>query len=533
MATVALTTTPTQIDDGTSYTVLVTNTGAVEVDLSRGGRLRPQQSRTVYPEGAALTAAATSGTGTVTTSTTSKPLPNAADPASLAANAAFTGTYAVIDQAGRRALRGILDTGSGDAVVGIFGDSTGDGSVEWAHKWAELLATQYPDLRVEYNIWNDTSQAYDATEVLQAGGSAARTVISDNFNRTASELVGTFPSTTGNLAWIAQATAWTLNGSAIARANDTALGETAVRGGLTGNMTATFGGVTINTNGGAGQRDIRFIIKYLDTQNYLYFHIGATNGGSRQWDLNQRIANTVTQLAVGATNPTTLPASTAAAAIGSVVVSLTGLTFTATINGTDTLTTTVSQATADALALADGIGIRADVQSGMLVDSVTLAVTPTTEATRKVVFWNGSMAGSDLTYQTSRLNGGILPVAPTLLMLSSSHNYAVEPTVYAQNLKTAVAAVNAKYANTPIVLMSQNPRKLPASQGSIDQHARRNGAMPQIARQNMWDYIPIFGAWRSRPDRGYQYINPDGIHPSADGSLLNRDTVSTWFLNTL
>jgi YD repeat-containing protein len=97
MATVALTTTPVQIDDGTSYTVLVTNTGAVEVDLSRGGRLRPQQSRTVYPEGTALTAAATSGTGTVTTSTTSKPLPNAADPAALAANAAFTGTYASLN----------------------------------------------------------------------------------------------------------------------------------------------------------------------------------------------------------------------------------------------------------------------------------------------------------------------------------------------------------------------------------------------------------------------------------------------------
>jgi hypothetical protein len=94
MATVNLTTTPTQIDDGTSYTVLVTNTGAVEVDLSRGGRLRPQQSRTVYPEGAALTAAATSGTGTVTTSTTAKPLPNPSDPATLAASSAFTGTYA-------------------------------------------------------------------------------------------------------------------------------------------------------------------------------------------------------------------------------------------------------------------------------------------------------------------------------------------------------------------------------------------------------------------------------------------------------
>jgi hypothetical protein len=117
MATVALTTTPTQIDDGTSYTVLVTNTGAVEVDLSRGGRLRPQQSRTVYPEGTALTAAATSGTGTVTTSTTSKPLPNAADPAALAANAAFTGTYAKRSRYDVREVAGFVGNGTADDTV--------------------------------------------------------------------------------------------------------------------------------------------------------------------------------------------------------------------------------------------------------------------------------------------------------------------------------------------------------------------------------------------------------------------------------
>jgi acyl-CoA thioesterase-1 len=94
VATYSLTTSPTMIDDGTSYSVLVTNTGAATVELSRGGRLRPNQAQTVYPEGAALTAAAVTGTSSVSTSTTTKPLPNAADPAALAANAAFTGTYA-------------------------------------------------------------------------------------------------------------------------------------------------------------------------------------------------------------------------------------------------------------------------------------------------------------------------------------------------------------------------------------------------------------------------------------------------------
>jgi lysophospholipase L1-like esterase len=93
VATYSLTTSPITIDDGTSYSVLVTNTGAATVELSRGGRLRPNQAQTVYPEGAALTAAAVTGTSSVSTSTTTKPLPNAADPATLAANAAFTGTY--------------------------------------------------------------------------------------------------------------------------------------------------------------------------------------------------------------------------------------------------------------------------------------------------------------------------------------------------------------------------------------------------------------------------------------------------------
>jgi lysophospholipase L1-like esterase len=70
MAIVALSTSPATLDSGSSDFVSVVNTGAVDVTVSRGSQsftLRPNQSRTVYPEGSAVTATVASGTGQVTT----------------------------------------------------------------------------------------------------------------------------------------------------------------------------------------------------------------------------------------------------------------------------------------------------------------------------------------------------------------------------------------------------------------------------------------------------------------------------------
>lgn len=122
MATVALSTSPTQIDAGSSYSVLVANTGASPVELSRGGRLRPGQTQTVYPEGSALTAVSLSGAGQVTTTTVAgKPLPNPSDPAALAADPAFTATYA-----GLTGLRSSARVSG--RVVAWSGDSITNGS---------------------------------------------------------------------------------------------------------------------------------------------------------------------------------------------------------------------------------------------------------------------------------------------------------------------------------------------------------------------------------------------------------------------
>lgn len=80
MATVSLTTTPTQLDDGTAASVFVLSNAPVLVNVFRGGvlvaALRPGgQSTMVYPEGAVVTAAVVSGSGSVSTTVTAKPVP--------------------------------------------------------------------------------------------------------------------------------------------------------------------------------------------------------------------------------------------------------------------------------------------------------------------------------------------------------------------------------------------------------------------------------------------------------------------------
>lgn len=80
MSTVALSTSPTQLNDGTGYEVLVVNSGTVDAYLARGQqafRLKPGASRTVQPEGTALTGQVMVGTGQVTTTVTTSSNPSA------------------------------------------------------------------------------------------------------------------------------------------------------------------------------------------------------------------------------------------------------------------------------------------------------------------------------------------------------------------------------------------------------------------------------------------------------------------------
>lgn len=116
MATVSLTTTPTQIDDGTAASLYVVNSAPVDVNVYRGGsfviRLRPGgQSTTVTPEGAAVTAALTSGTGSIDVTTTAKPTPPSSGGGGL------TGS-------GGGAVTTTSQVASDAAVVSTYGDGS-------------------------------------------------------------------------------------------------------------------------------------------------------------------------------------------------------------------------------------------------------------------------------------------------------------------------------------------------------------------------------------------------------------------------
>jgi YD repeat-containing protein len=81
VATVNLSTSPSQIDDGSAGSLSIVNSGNVEVELARAQaatkpvieRLRPGQNTTLVPEGAAVTAVTVSGTGSISVAVTAKP----------------------------------------------------------------------------------------------------------------------------------------------------------------------------------------------------------------------------------------------------------------------------------------------------------------------------------------------------------------------------------------------------------------------------------------------------------------------------
>lgn len=62
-----------------------------------------------------------------------------------------------------------------DASLLIIGDSTGNETPEWAYQASLLIAADWPTHTVLYQLWNDTTKAYDAAVTIQTG-TGARTL---------------------------------------------------------------------------------------------------------------------------------------------------------------------------------------------------------------------------------------------------------------------------------------------------------------------------------------------------------------------
>ena len=88
---------------------------------------------------------------------------------------AASSTYAAQGTESTQRLMALLATQSRDASMLLVGDSTGNETTEWFYRLVQALASKYPKWTVTYQLWNDTSGAYDAASTIQTG-TGARTL---------------------------------------------------------------------------------------------------------------------------------------------------------------------------------------------------------------------------------------------------------------------------------------------------------------------------------------------------------------------
>lgn len=426
-----------------------------------------------------------------------------------------------------------LDVGRGDTVLHIAGDSTGNNDFEWVRKTADHIAARYsPDLRTQYRLWDDVTQTYPTTTVLQAGTVSSveggpATLLRDTFAGTRADLYGSTPDVTGPV-WGGPPNAvgdWTCtNNGFVTRTSDATTSQiiaTLERG----DITATLTGIVMSTVGDTVNRTFNVMVKYIDSSNYLWLRIQVTaTTGVVTWNLFKTVAGANTSLATGPATP--LATNTASVAFD-LAVSVAGSTFSATITPTSpggsaaTVTATLAGGDVTTFAAGDSFAFSSSAGTlvGMKISDVKVDVNRTAIPGYSVTVVNGSMPGATLAYHQARL-AAMYPQAADALIISMGHNYnAGTPEDFITALDTFVAAYLALHPGTPIIVSSQNPEftdgTVARPEGYVRAHTLRVPALRQHAAENGWGYLPVFEAFMSQADPR-AFVHADGIHLNYD-----------------
>lgn len=123
-------------------------------------------------------------------------------------------------------LARLIDFGAGVQRGAVAGDSAVNDGNDPPRKLLLRLAQLTPtSVGLSEQSWNNATNTYSAPVVVRAGtgsgGGSGGTVLTDDFNRTTTELVGS--TTSGGQTWAGTAGAWSANGS-VATANWTTAG---------------------------------------------------------------------------------------------------------------------------------------------------------------------------------------------------------------------------------------------------------------------------------------------------------------------
>lgn len=427
-----------------------------------------------------------------------------------------------------------LKYGIGNPQIGVAGDSTGNAADEWPSLLIDKLAADYPAVGFRRQLVNEATDVYNTEVVVSAGqgSSGTTTTAADSFDGTG-DLLGS--TTTSGHVWSGASNAagdWTRGNGIITRSADSVQSDLILDGGLAGDMSVYWAGLTMSTETPATQRFRRLYAKYLNSQNHVFVAIQVSTTGLVTTSLVKRIANTATTMTSANGH---LPAATASAAFEA-SISVVGLTVTAVVNG-NTITATLTQAEADALAAASALGLGSSNDVGGTASAVRIDILGSAGAAQTVKLWCGSKSGSTLQWQQDRL-AALYPVPLDVLFISSIHNYGSDlPAQWQAKVDTFVAAFRKVQPTCGIVIVSQNPQKPGSLAVARAAHMARAMSARSYARRRGFGYAPTVEAFLARGDKGVSLIQPDGIHPTVGetsggvvtGSSLWRDAVRSFF----
>lgn len=409
-----------------------------------------------------------------------------------------------------------------DAVWCHLGDSTANGTDEWLYLAADVWRGDFPNMRVTHELWNDTSQAYDAPTVMQAGVSdnIPAPTVRDTFTRTETSLNGDYADT--GQPWNAGSTAGPVDGNYyVGNAVEVSIQHGLDPNGPEGIRAA---GRVVKQAGSTSLARV-YLLRVSNTDE-LFVEIGSA-APNITLNLYKRVAGVVT----GLTGANSFTLDNTVDRVVDFEVSVVGGVVTAsyTCNGTvKTQSGAINQPTSWA-----GFGTTARylhlVGNGPKWDFIEIGLGAPAPKSLRII--NGSMPGASFTYQQARV-AAMVPVAPDLVTLAGSHNNGTQTVAaFQQQTEDLVAAVLAKYPSAGIALVSQNPQFSPKPADQAAAHNLRIAATGTHADLKGWGYIAAAEKFLTQADRGKSLVSADGIHPAPAGWPLWRDAALT-FLRT-
>ncbi|WP_104117864.1 SGNH/GDSL hydrolase family protein [Arthrobacter sp. B1805] len=418
----------------------------------------------------------------------------------------------------------------------MAGDSTlNDGNAPPRKALLRLGQLTQSGVGMQDQQWSTSTNAYAAPTVVKSGTttpSVGGTVLTDNFNRVAAELVGS--TTSGGQVWAGATGGWSSDGTVTtANSGISSLGFHCGTKSIT--STAQYNIVTTSP---AASSQARLAVgttqaNFAGGGSYVWAQLLLSTAGALSVSVWKRISGTPQTELISKTPVTGVTSNTATIQPITLKldIAIQAVTLTMTVNGANqVLTTSVTEADTGILGTFSGVAMPANASGSFKLDNITMATRFTAGTYTGLEIWNAAVGGTGLSYQKDRL-ATMYPTATKFdwLLVSGGHNFGTQtPEAFIADVDAFITAFRAAHPETLIVVSSQNPQLAPAT--TITAHARRQAALRDYAMGKGFEYLPVFEAFTNQPDGGASLVNPaDSIHPT----VSTTTDITTWCGNLL